>query len=271
MKILAFYLDANKNHNNVRLIKAATLQESKLELDEKTMLVKSYTGAQYLAVVQLLLDICMDDGNVDEKVLEEIRDISCVQIHQMFVADPALPKLVHFNVSFYTHSFLTDDFQMYPVELIPMVVQKVPSAHVLIGAVADLIVHAHLERRIFAINLVAELAEKVCLTNSYYNNVVFQYTIAIALSAVEFVEDVLVTLLESTIDEHTIILFLNTCGALQKFMKFGPPHNELVEGLLRRVREIAWSRCSSYRSDTAVFSSPERALISRIDEILGSC
>lgn len=43
-----------------------------------------------------------------------------------------------------------------------MVVEKVPSMHVLITAVADLIMPAHLERRIFAVNLVAELALKVC-------------------------------------------------------------------------------------------------------------
>lgn len=55
---------------------------------------------------------------------------------------------------------------MYPVNLIPMVVEKVPSMHVLITAIAELIVPGHLGRRIFGINLVAELAQKVCFIYS---------------------------------------------------------------------------------------------------------
>lgn len=50
---------------------------------------------------------------------------------------------------------------MYPVNLIQMVIEKVPSAHVLISAIAELMVHDNLKRRIFGVNLVAELAMKV--------------------------------------------------------------------------------------------------------------
>jgi hypothetical protein len=65
---------------------------------EITNLVTSYMGAQNLTAVQLLLEVC--NGNREkEPNLEEIRNIACEQIHQMFVADSALPKLVHFNVS----------------------------------------------------------------------------------------------------------------------------------------------------------------------------
>jgi hypothetical protein len=52
---------------------------------------------------------------------------------------------------------------MYPVNLIEMVVEKVPSMHVLIAAISELMVHNHLKRRVFAINLAAELAVKVGL------------------------------------------------------------------------------------------------------------
>jgi hypothetical protein len=51
---------------------------------------------------------------------------------------------------------------MYPINLIKMVVEKVPSMHVLITAISELMVHDNLKRRIFAINLTAELAVKVC-------------------------------------------------------------------------------------------------------------
>lgn len=67
-------------------------------MEERHQLYKGYTGTQHLAVVQVLLEIC-DGEEMEEPDLHEIRDIACAQIHQMFVADPALPKLVHFNVS----------------------------------------------------------------------------------------------------------------------------------------------------------------------------
>lgn len=50
---------------------------------------------------------------------------------------------------------------MYPIRLIPLVVQNVPSAHVLLAELHELVLQAHLQRRIFAIHLIAELAEKV--------------------------------------------------------------------------------------------------------------
>lgn len=67
------------------------------EIDEKNMLIKSYAGAQHLTVVQLLLGICTGDPETEPN-LDQIRNIACAQIHQMFVSDPALPKLVHFLV-----------------------------------------------------------------------------------------------------------------------------------------------------------------------------
>lgn len=88
------------------------------------------------------------------------------------------------------------------------------------------------------------------------------------MSAVEFVEDVLGTILENTIDEDTIVLFLNITDALHKFITFGSPHKEYVESILTRVRNIANARCAVYRSESAVFSSPERHLVSKIDSIL---
>lgn len=91
---------------------------------------------------------------------------------------------------------------------------------------------------------------------------------ATALSAVEYVEDVLLTMLESTIDEQTIILFLNITDALKKFQRFGSPHTDFVDKTLKRIKHIANARNSMYRSKAAMFVSPERQLIKKIDEIL---
>jgi hypothetical protein len=89
-----------------------------------------------------------------------------------------------------------------------------------------------------------------------------------ALSAVEFIENSLETLLEATVDETTIVLFYNIADALRKFIGFGSPHKEFVESMLKRVRNIARARCALYRSEAAVIVSPERQLISKIDAII---
>ncbi|CAD5234413.1 unnamed protein product [Bursaphelenchus xylophilus] len=200
LRMLSFYLDSVKNTNLVRLTKAVTMSETRAEIDERHQLFKGFTGTQHLAVVQVLLEIC-DGDDKEEPTLNEIRDLACAQIHQMFVADPALPKLVHFN--------------MYPVRLIPMVVDKVPSAHVLLAELHELVHQSHIQRRIFAVNLIAELARK--------------YTIPMSLAGLEFMEDVLTTLINSKIDESVIILFSNIVPALKTFINLSPMHSESVK------------------------------------------
>jgi hypothetical protein len=53
-------------------------------------------------------------------------------------------------------------FQTYPVHLIPVVIRGVPSSHVLITFIGDLLTNPSLRRRIFGVNLMAELVEQVC-------------------------------------------------------------------------------------------------------------
>ena len=66
---------------------------------EKEELLRSFIGTQRLAVVQVFIELCDGDPkNIPN--LEEIQQILCSQIHQFFIADTHLPKLVHFNVSF---------------------------------------------------------------------------------------------------------------------------------------------------------------------------
>lgn len=50
---------------------------------------------------------------------------------------------------------------MYPVRLIPIIVRYVPSAHVLINSIGELISAGSLERRIFTTVLITELLEQV--------------------------------------------------------------------------------------------------------------
>uniref|UniRef100_A0A915ELL3 Uncharacterized protein n=1 Tax=Ditylenchus dipsaci TaxID=166011 RepID=A0A915ELL3_9BILA len=229
MHMLSFYLDASKNANHIRLLKAKAQHTSKSEIEEKSQLLKSYIGTQYLAVVQLLLELCDDTSNSSAaqngaEQLEEIKKISCGQIHQMFIADSLLPKLVHFNT--------------YPLRLIPIMVKGVPSAHVLIGFIGELLTSANLERRIFGIVLMAELTQ--------------QYKIPTAFSGASLISDVLDTLLSCSITEQHIVL------------------SSLLD-TLQRVRQIALSRIAVYASIVAAQASPEKSLLAMVEKTMEDC
>ncbi|CAD5229382.1 unnamed protein product [Bursaphelenchus okinawaensis] len=239
LRMLSFYLDTVKNTNLVRLTKAVALSESRAEIDERHSLFKGYTGTQHLAVVQVLLEICDGDESKNPN-LNEIRDLACAHIHQMFVSDPALPKLVHFN--------------MYPVRLIPMVVDKVPSAHVLLAELHELVHQSHLQRRIFAVNLIAQLAKK--------------YTIQMSLAGLEFMEEVLTTIINTKLDESVILLFANIIPALKTFIQLSPLHSESVKSMLHRIKTVAKSRCALYKTNFSYEKCPEIMLIRSIDKIV---
>lgn len=59
---------------------------------EREELARSLIGAQDSAVVQILLEICGRFKNI------VVHRLCCAHIHQMFIADPVLSKLVHFQV-----------------------------------------------------------------------------------------------------------------------------------------------------------------------------
>ncbi|KAI1716279.1 integrator complex subunit 2 domain-containing protein [Ditylenchus destructor] len=232
MHMLAFYLDSSKNSNHIRLSRAKAQKLAKLEIEEKNQLLKSFIGTQYLAVVQLLLELCDESS--------EIVKIACGQIHQMFIADSQLPKLVHFNT--------------YPLRLIPIMVKGVPSAWTVITFIGELLTHSNLERRIFGIILMAELVE--------------QYKIPAAFAGIGLISDILDTLLCCTVNESYIVLFLRIVPALTRLIKVSPFHSAALIETLRRVREIATTRLSLYASAVTARSSPERKLVNLIDETL---
>lgn len=79
-------------------------------------------------------------------ILQEVRSIVSSYIHQAFLKDTTLAKLVH--------------FQGYPGELLGPVVRGVPSMHIAIGLnwIPELLQLPDLEKQLFAIELTSHLA-----------------------------------------------------------------------------------------------------------------
>uniref|UniRef100_A0A914GYT5 Uncharacterized protein n=1 Tax=Globodera rostochiensis TaxID=31243 RepID=A0A914GYT5_GLORO len=219
---LTFYLAASRDVNTLQLARSS-LNSSKGEIEEKEALLRSFGGTQRLAVVQTFIELC-DCADSDD--LDEIRQILSSQIHQLFIADTHLPKLVHFN--------------MYPLRLIPVIVRRVPSAHVLINSISELITGGNLERRIFAVVLITELLEL--------------YKIPSAFSALSLISDMLDAMMVSIVTDEFIVLMLNVVPSLARLILLSPFHAEHFLAILERTRKLAFSRM-------AVYSSLKRALV----------
>uniref|UniRef100_A0A915LQM7 Uncharacterized protein n=1 Tax=Meloidogyne javanica TaxID=6303 RepID=A0A915LQM7_MELJA len=237
-RLLAFYLAASRDANYLKLTRAIAYN-TKSEMAEKEELLRSFIGTQRLAVVQVFIELCDGDPkNIPN--LEEIQQILCSQIHQFFIADTHLPKLVHFN--------------MYPLRLIPVIVKKVPSTHVLINSINELLTGGNLERRIFTIVLMTELLEN--------------YKIPPAFAALTLISDLLDTLISNIINEEFIILMLNITTSLARLIMLSPFHAEHFLATIYRTRKLALNRLALYTSYTKARISPEQKLIEMIDKVL---
>lgn len=66
--------------------------------------------------------------------LREVRSVICSYLHQVFISDPGLAKLVH--------------FQGYPRELLPVTVTGIPSMHICLDFIPELLSQPSLEKQV---------------------------------------------------------------------------------------------------------------------------
>lgn len=116
---------------------------------EREELKSALMATQDSAVVQILLEICLPFENEDRSrkrrmggqgepgepgenqgesklsVLREVQCQVCSLLHQMFIADPHLAKLVHFHG--------------YSSELLPVTVAGIPSMHICLDFIPELL------------------------------------------------------------------------------------------------------------------------------------
>lgn len=119
----------------------------------KTALIAS----QESAAVHILLEVLADmNKNAKDTVstfsLRETQGIICSFIHQAFISEPSLAKLVH--------------FQTYPREVIPMMVMGVPSMHICIDFLHEFLSMPEMDKQIFTIDLASHLVLKYAIPKS---------------------------------------------------------------------------------------------------------
>lgn len=95
----------------------------------------------------------MDPENDNLGVVEEIRWLTCAFLHQLFIENPLLIKLLH--------------FQGYDANLLPVTVQGVGSMHLCLDFIPELLAQPQAEKQLFAVRLASYLIEKYPLPKRY--------------------------------------------------------------------------------------------------------
>nr|XP_003227322.3 PREDICTED: integrator complex subunit 2 [Anolis carolinensis] len=151
----------------------------------------------------------------------EVQCLICCLLHQMFIADPNIAKLVH--------------FQGYPCELLPLTVAGIPSMHICLDFIPELIAQPELEKQIFAIQLLSYL----CI----------QYALPKSLSVARLAINVMGTLLTVLTAAKRYAFFVPTLPCLVPFCQAFPPLYEDIMSLLIQIGHVCASDVATETRD----------------------
>ncbi|KAG7483778.1 hypothetical protein MATL_G00041950 [Megalops atlanticus] len=153
--------------------------------------------------------------------LREVQCLICCLLHQMFIADPNIAKLVH--------------FQGYPQELLPLTVAGIPSMHICLDFIPELLAQPQLEKQIFAIQLLSHLCT--------------QYALPKSLSVARLAISVMGTLLTVLTQAKRFAFFMPTLPCLVAFCQAFPPLYDDVASLLVQVGQVCASDVATKARD----------------------
>ncbi|RUS82280.1 hypothetical protein EGW08_009958 [Elysia chlorotica] len=212
LRVLSAYTQACRVYLNSHIQDAGSLEKEKDQHELKVALL----AAQESAIVQILLEVCLPlDAEKREahSELSSLREVRCLvfsYIHQVFIADPHLAKLVH--------------FQGYPSELIPHVVAGVPSMHICLDFIPELLGQPQRKKQIFGIQLLAALCTHYHLPKS--------------MNIAKLGMDVMFTLSSVLEKSNWVAFFQQTLPSLVPICEAFPPLSEDATALLTQVARV---------------------------------
>ncbi|CAG0913825.1 unnamed protein product [Notodromas monacha] len=184
---------------------------------EREELKNALITAQDSAAVQLLLEITanrqLDSGGIGElRNSTEVQSLVCSHLHHVFIAEPHLVKLVH--------------FQSYPRELLPMTATGIPSMHICLDFLPELVTTLDVDRLVFAITLLSHLST--------------QYALPKALSVTRLAISVIFTILSSLPGSVVLEEFLPIFPALVRLgVTFPPVLTDVVSFFIQYAQQAA--------------------------------
>ncbi|GAA6083141.1 integrator complex subunit 2 [Tachysurus ichikawai] len=177
-------------------------------------------------------------------LLSDIREVQCLicsLLHQMFIADPNIAKLVH--------------FQGYPQALLPLTVAGIPSMHICLDFIPELLAQPQLEKQIFAIQLLS------CLCT--------QYALPKSLTVARLAISVMGTLLTILTRAKRFAFFMPTLPCLVSICWAFPPLYDDVASLLVQLGQVCAADVAAKARDIDPFISRLRNLKESLQTSLG--
>ncbi|XP_066551754.1 integrator complex subunit 2 [Amia ocellicauda] len=173
--------------------------------------------------------------------LREVQCLICCLLHQMFIADPNIAKLVH--------------FQGYPQDLLPLTVAGIPSMHICLDFIPELLAQPQLEKQIFAIQLLSHLCT--------------QYALPKSLSVARLAVSVMGTLLTVLTQAKRFSFFMPTLACLVSFCQAFPPLYDDVAALLVQVGQVCASDVATKARDIDPLIARLQHLKRKPEEVAG--
>ncbi|XP_050502196.1 integrator complex subunit 2 [Diabrotica virgifera virgifera] len=203
--------------SNLRLDQAGQVMN---EGDREDM-CRACIAAQESAAIQMLIETCSEtesDKTVPgrEWALQEVRSLVSSYLHQAFIADTTLCKLVH--------------FQTYPSELIEIVVKGVPSMHISLDFLQELMQQPSLNKQIFGIQLLSYIS--------------LQYALPKSLNLCVTALNLLYALIGGLSSGQRVKLFKPVLPALVRISEAFPPLTEDILNLLMQLARVCESQAS---------------------------
>lgn len=189
----------------------------------KTALVAS----QESAAVQILLEVCLETDDdrrqvCGESELREVRGLVCQYIHHVFISEPSMARLVH--------------FQGYSRDLLGITVQGIPSMHICMDFVPELLGMQEMNKQIFAIDLTSHLS--------------LQYAFPKSMSLAKLCVNSLSTLLGLLPSDARVEMFRSILPCLVRFAEAFPPLLEECILILMQLGRLADAQASFQRSSS---------------------
>lgn len=227
LRILQASLAASKSHLG-RHILDKPLQDRPGQIQSETEreeLRTALVASQESAAVQMLLEACMEteeDRSVvgRDTELREVRGLICQYIHHVFISEPSMARLVH--------------FQGYSHELLAMTVRGIPSMHISMDFIPELLGMQEMSKQVFAIDLTSHLS--------------LQYAFPKSLSLAKLCINTLSTLLGLLTSDTRIEMFRSVLPALVRFAEAFPPLIEECILILMQLGRLTDAQSSLGRS-----------------------
>lgn len=147
LQILSAYIIASRNYLTIES-QITPMGNNKKEDLNSLLLVQDST------ILQILLEITISNeksSSINQGEKEEIQTMICGFLHSQFIRNPTLIKLIH--------------FQNYNHHLIPMLVKGVPSSHLCLEFMPELLSQSNRDKQLFAVKLGTQLIQKYPLTS----------------------------------------------------------------------------------------------------------